>query len=142
VITEHIGKLDPKPEYLVFNAGIWPHELANSTVLESIKQALRTTGIVGIYKTTTFPNEVFDPATFQKTKLCHDADVCESMQNRCLDMSWTMNLTGSKNYWDRFHFRSHVYTPMNLQFLKLLDNLRSGSFVGPTMQYDLRNQGC
>jgi hypothetical protein len=144
VITHHIALLEPKPEYLVFNAGLWVHDLDDDAVRESIKQALRSTGIVGIYKTTTFTDEDFDPATFKKEERCHDAHVCELMQNRCLDMSWTMNLTGPLNYWDRNHFRAHAYTSMNLQLLKLLNDLHSGSFVGHTMHYDhdLRNHGC
>jgi hypothetical protein len=123
LITEHISKLEPKPKYLVFNAGLWPHDLGQAAVLESIKQALDATNIVGIYKTTTYPDEVVDPANFT-IQHGHDAHACKSMQNRCIDMSWTSNISGPLHYWDVNHFRSHVYTAMNMQMLNLLNELQ------------------
>jgi hypothetical protein len=119
VITEHISKLKPKPKYLVFNAGLWVHDLGEAAVRESIEHALNATDIIGIYKTTTFPDRGNPkPATHG-----HDAFACKSMQNRCLDMSWTKNLSGPVHYWDGLHFRPHVYTAMNLQLLNLLNEL-------------------
>jgi hypothetical protein len=120
LITEHISKLKPKPKYLVFNAGRWPHDLGKAAVLESIEQALNATNIVGIYKTTTFGDK-FDNFTKHHG---HDAHVCKLMQNRCVDMSWTKNLSGPAHYWDKVHFRPHVYTAMNIQLLNLLDELQ------------------
>jgi hypothetical protein len=123
LITEHISKLRPKPKYLVFNAGIWPHDLGEAAVRESIERALNATDIVGIYKTTTFPNKADkNQATFEMQH-GHDAHVCKLMQNRCVDMSWTKNLSGPAHYWDRIHFRPHAYTAMNMQLLNLLDKL-------------------
>jgi hypothetical protein len=122
LITEHISKLTPKPKYLVFNAGIWPHDLGEAAVRDSIKQALNATNIVGIYKTTTFPRrKIPNPATYKEGR--HDTDVCKSMQNRCIDMSWKNNLTGPVHYVDERHFRSHVNTAMNMQLLNLLNEL-------------------
>jgi hypothetical protein len=119
LITEHISKLKPKPKYLVFNAGLWPHDLGDAAVRDSIEQALNATGIVGIYKTTTYPDRFVKPKNYQP----HDADVCKSMQNRCIDLSWTKNLSGSVHYVDAKHFRSHVNTAMNMQLLNLLNEL-------------------
>ena len=122
LITEHISKLTPKPKYLVFNAGLWPHDLGEAEVRESIEQALSATSIVGIYKTTTFPNrKIANPASYKEGR--HDVDVCKSMQNRCIDVSWTKNLSGSVHYVDAKHFRSHVNTAMNMQLLNLLNEL-------------------
>jgi hypothetical protein len=122
LITEHISKLTPKPKYLVFNAGVWSHDLGEAAVRDSIQQALNATNIVGIYKTTTFPRlKIPNPATYKEGR--HDADVCKSMQNRCIDMSWTNNLTGHVHYVDKRHFRSHVNTAMNMQLLNLLNEL-------------------
>jgi hypothetical protein len=123
LITEHISKLKPKPKYLVFNAGLWPHDLDQAAVRKSIEQALKTTDIIGIYKTTTFPDRVYaKPANYREGR--HDALACKSMQNRCIDMSWTNNISGPLHYWDGKHFRSHVYTAMNLQLLNLLNELQ------------------
>jgi hypothetical protein len=122
LITEHISKLRPKPKYLVFNAGLWHHDLGDAAVRESIEHALNATDIVGIYKTTTFQDGDGDPDTFARQH-DHDAHVCKSMQNRCIDVSWTKNLSGPEHYWDRGHFRSHVYTAMNMQLLNLLVEL-------------------
>jgi hypothetical protein len=122
LITEHISKLKPKPKYLVFNAGHWHHDLGEAAVRGSIEQALNATDIVGIYKTTTFSDGDDDPATFAR-KHDHDAHVCKSMQNRCIDVSWTNNLSGPVHYFDAKHFRSHVNTAMNMQLLNLLNEL-------------------
>jgi hypothetical protein len=120
LITEHISKLTPKPKYLVFNAGLWDHDLGEAAVRDSIEQALNATNIVGIYKTTTFPrSKIANPANYKP----HDAHVCKSMQKRCIDLSWTNNLSGSVNYVDTKHFRSHVNTAMNMQLLNLLNEL-------------------
>jgi hypothetical protein len=120
LITEHIGKLTPKPKYLVFNAGLWSNDLDQAAVRDSIERALNATDIVGIYKTTSFPsNKIRDPANYKP----HDADVCKSMQNRCIDLSWTRKLSGPVNYVDKVHFRSHVNTAMNMQLLNLLNEL-------------------
>jgi hypothetical protein len=123
LITEHISKLTPKPKYLVFNAGLWGHDLGEAEVRESIEQALNATNIVGIYKTTTFPSRKGgNPATYKEGR--HDADVCKLMQNRCIDVSWTSNTSGPLHYWDGVHFKSHIYTAMNMQMLNLLDELQ------------------
>lgn len=53
-IREHVAKLEPKPELLVFNAGLWKgHDLNDPNVLISIREALDESGIRGIYQTTT-----------------------------------------------------------------------------------------
>jgi hypothetical protein len=61
------------------------HDLGEAAVRESIAQALNATNIVGMYKTTTFPDKV------DARKHGHDAHVSNSMQNGCIDMSWTRN---------------------------------------------------
>jgi len=53
-IRQHVAKLSPKPDYLVFNAGLWKgHDLGDPVVLRAIREALDQTGIRGIYQTTT-----------------------------------------------------------------------------------------
>jgi hypothetical protein len=123
LITEHISKLKPKPKYLVFNAGLWSHDLGNAKVRRSIVEALNATNIIGIYKTTTFSNNTSNQETFA-VKHGHDAHVCKLMQNRCVNMSWTGNTSGPLHYWDGLHFKSHIYTAMNMQLLNLLDELQ------------------
>jgi hypothetical protein len=119
LITEHISKLKPKPKYLYST----PVGIAMTWVKlqwDSIVKALNATDIVGIYKTTTFRGI---PTTWLKlTRFAHDAHVCKSMQNRCVDVSWTKNLSGPVHYWDKSH-RSHGNTAMNIQLLNLLDEL-------------------
>jgi hypothetical protein len=54
IIVHHLAKLPQKPQYLIFNAGLWPdHGLNSSDTIQSIIDALKENDIIGIYRTTT-----------------------------------------------------------------------------------------
>jgi hypothetical protein len=91
-----------------------------------------------------FPkHKAVDPVTFAT----HDAHhVCESMQNRCIDVSWTNNISGLLHYWDRLHFRPHLYTAMSKKMAHLISAqliarseawLAHRSIYLPSMSYSL-----
>jgi hypothetical protein len=113
-----------KPDYLLYNAGMWAHDLNDPHVQKSIKDALDDTGIKGIYKTTTFQRN--NRLGWRLGR--HDDANCRLMPY-CLDLSWTRTIRGSKHYFDGKHFRAHVNKQMNDQLLGLLSQIgwRSGN---------------
>ena len=127
LIRNYINKLEPKPEFLVFNEGLWiEHELGNEEIQQSIKDALEETGIIGIYKTTTLPNINSGLAKRSAGVVFnrHDDAVCEKI-GICLDFSWTKDL-GDEHYWDGVHFKPHVNRGMNMELLDMLQKLKEG----------------
>jgi hypothetical protein len=123
LIVHHIAELKPKPDYLVMNAGIWMHDLADLRVRQSIVDALDVTNITGIWKTTTTAIDNLDHNDMEPPPKVTDAFMCELMQDRCLNMSWTEELWGLEHYWDGWHFYPHVYQRANEQLLTLLGEL-------------------
>jgi len=121
IIREHIARLEPKPDYLVFNAGLHPNRLREVQEHTEIREALQETGLIGIYKTTTYPKHI-GPGMPHKDG-SHDQLLCEVMEH-CLDMSWTAALNGTENYYDQNHFKAHVNTRMNVQLLEFLEQLQ------------------
>lgn len=124
LIREYLNNLEPKPDYLVFNEGLWiEHELNDAEVRHSIKDALDDTGITGIYKTTTLPNINSGLAkrsagiVFNR----HDDAMCELIGN-VLDLTWTKDL-GDEHYWDGVHFKPHVNRGMNKELLDFLQHM-------------------
>lgn len=115
----YLARLPVPPKYVLLNAGLWPHDLGNATVRESIVDALRETGLIGIYKTTTV-NRNMDFVPY--TKHVHDWEMCPLLQ-RCMNVSWTGPLKGSQHYIDPVHFRAHVNQQFNEQLLGILAEL-------------------
>jgi hypothetical protein len=125
LVRDHVAKIHPTPEYFVFNSGHWKdHELQSMEVLHNLYQALNDQGIHGIYRTTTFRDDEDNYDQFKNAPTRkHDDKVCEVFgpQRGCHNVSWTAELEGTTvNYLDSVHFRSHVYTRMNLELLDLL----------------------
>jgi hypothetical protein len=126
LIRDYLNKMTPKPDYLVFNEGLWiEHELGNEQVRISIKNALTDTGIIGIYKTTTLPNINSGLAKRSAGVVFnrHDDAMCELIGNY-LDFSWTKEL-GNEHYWDGVHFKPHVNRGMNMELLDFLQKLKT-----------------
>jgi hypothetical protein len=120
IITHHLAKLPQKPDYIIFNAGIWPnHGLESEIMQDAILQALEETSIVGIYKTTT--RGVGGQGHLHDA---HDANLCRKA-DYCLDLSWTAQVPAAL-YWDSYHFLSSVYNQMNVQLLDLLYRIKYG----------------
>jgi hypothetical protein len=125
LIRNYLAKLEPKPEYLVFNEGLWiEHELGDPEVRQSIKDALDDTGIIGIYKTTTLPNINSGLAKRSAGVVFnrHDQAMCDLI-GLYLDFTWTKDL-GDEHYWDGVHFKPHVNRGMNVELMDFLKNLK------------------
>jgi hypothetical protein len=121
LITQYIAMLPYKPDYVIFNAGIWGHDLSKQHIRKSIVTALRDSNMTGIFKTTTTPDT--NESHTQNRKGSHDATMCKAMEGRCLNLSWTESLQGKENYWDNWHFQPHVYEKMNKQLFDMIDEL-------------------
>jgi len=121
-IRDFVGQLDPRPDYIVFNAGLHPHDLAEKEVQQSIVQALNDTGINGIYKTTTLPRK--SKRSIKKflnsDHAKHDAEMCR-LVGHCFNLSWTFSIR-RKHYLDNSHYTSEVNTIMNKQLLRYLQD--------------------
>ena len=112
-IRTYIARIVPKPDYVVINAGLWPHDL-NETVFEKIRDALDDHDMVGIYKTT---NKKMDEYTTDLEP--HDATGCRVLHH-CLNLSWTGLIRDEHEYLDKSHFGPNVNVNFTVQFLRLL----------------------
>jgi hypothetical protein len=121
-IAYHISKLRPKPNFLIFNAGLHPHDLEERRVRDAIVQVTTAHDILPIYKTTTYPNnETITLGHFPLTS--HDDLLCGSEMPYCLDLSWTANLYGTEHYYDYYHLKPYWNRYMNLQMLTYLQKI-------------------
>jgi hypothetical protein len=115
-IRHHIATIVPKPEYVVINAGLWPHDLNNRTTFRSIRKALEDHNMTGIYKTTN--KQIGDMTT---ELLPHDADGCDIL-HYCLNFSWTGLVSDQEGlYLDKAHFGPNVNANFTKQLLSLLN---------------------
>jgi hypothetical protein len=117
VVRHYLAQLQPTPRYVVFNAGIWPHDLDRPETQTQLPLALHDQGMVGIYKTTTKKRN--DRTTTLET---HDEWGCSNLEH-CLNLSWTGTLL-PEDYTDEIHFQAPVYAKMNQQLLELLEEDR------------------
>jgi len=123
-ITEHIAKLVPKPDFLVFNAGLHANRLTNPETQQSILDALAATNIIGIYKTTTRSMNLDRKKGFSRGR--HDKSLCGKVFPDCMDLGWVGDLIGPDYYHDDVHLKSAGNTLMNLQLLAYLREYHGG----------------
>jgi hypothetical protein len=116
-IRYHIAKLRPKPKFLVINAGLWPHDLHNATILQQMRQALDEHDMVGIYKTT--HKQLGDNSSLVAP---YEQLACQVF-HYCWNLSWTAQENDPADYQDKAHFRPTVNGKMTEQLLRLLQNI-------------------
>jgi hypothetical protein len=112
-IRDHVALIQPKLDFVVINAGLWPDHDLTEDVLRAIRAATDEVGITAIYKTTTKAVSDTDPTLWP-----HDAVGCEIF-DYCLDLSWTSS-TMANDYVDAIHFAAPVYQQMNVQLMEML----------------------
>ncbi len=135
-IHYHIAQLQPKPQYLLFNAGLHKHDLYAPYIRQGILDATKRHDIIPIYKTTTYPNN--RSIGLQNFALSdHDSLLCggnesssasnatrrTNVPSYCLDMSWTSQLYGDDHYYDYYHFKPYWNYYMNLQTLLYIEQI-------------------
>jgi hypothetical protein len=119
LITLHLARLQPWPDYVVLNEGLSAnHSLLDLTTQRAVADALRSTGLVGIYKTTTSTSKTGGGGINRD----HDQAMCELLDH-WLNLSWTDTLVGSAHRWDGLHFKDEVNHLMNQQLLEFLDGI-------------------
>ena len=125
IVQDHLARLQPKPTYCVFNAGLHNHDLGRSRVQESLRQALDKSGIIGIYKTTTKTRALTRKKRFQRGR--HDAALCGgAVFPNCLNLDWTGDLVGPDYYYDDVHLKVDGNNRINQQLLEYLRDFRGG----------------
>lgn len=112
-IRNHIQYLQPRPQYIVLNSGIWPTTFGNETLLKEIQNECHLLNITTIYKTTTTP--------IKETSKFRDEQTACRIFDRCLNLSWTVSITGPDYYTSEHHFQSSVNRLFNEQFLQSLE---------------------
>jgi hypothetical protein len=123
-ITHHIAKLIPKPDFVVFNAGIHLNDMWKPRVHYSLLKATKAAAIIPIYKTTTYSQTAKRGASNQHSS--HEKLLCGTAAPYCLDLSWTGDIDGPLYYFDNWHLRTDANTRMNLQLLEYLQMISSG----------------
>lgn len=121
-IVQHIAKLVPRPDFLVFNAGIHPNHMWKPEVHNGILEAAKAVGIIPIYKTTTYSKTAKRGSNHRHNS--HNNLLCE-IAPYCLDMSWTGDIEGPDHYYDNWHFKPDVKKRMNMQLLEYVQMIIS-----------------
>jgi hypothetical protein len=104
--------------HVLMNVGYWPHDLdTNKQARDSIVNALKKTGLVGIWRTNSYLHD------HSIRPLAEKADeAMKGLFDRVLDVSWTYGLD-KHMYWDTKHFNEPVYRVMNEELLELLGHM-------------------
>lgn len=134
-ISNHLGRMNPKPDYVVLNAGIWKNNDLTAETFRTIRKALNNMDIKGIYKTTT--RRSFETKTYSEP---HDVEGCRVLHH-CLNLSWTGSLPYRRNYWDPVHFVAHINTQFNFQLLDLLQTIQKQKLATPEEVTDTQIKG-
>mmetsp|Transcript_45929 Transcript_45929/g.112050 ORF Transcript_45929/g.112050 Transcript_45929/m.112050 type:complete len:377 (+) Transcript_45929:51-1181(+) len=123
LIFQYVARMEPKPQYFVFNSGLWQnHDLDEPTIL-AIREALVENEIVGIYKTTTRAKNERGNKNLQP----YEQVACEVFP--CLNLHWTADLP-HRDYLDRVHFSGPAYRRMNQQLLDFINVLSVNNLKG------------
>ena len=121
-ISKFVANLNPKPTFFVYNEGIHPHrDFMNKKTMRQILRALRESGMIGVYKTTTkYKYHNITNNRIDETNLIRDyeMDFCKK-SDLCADSSWSWKVP-LDYYSDYAHFHEPVYSWMNVQLLDLL----------------------
>jgi hypothetical protein len=119
-VREYIAKLNPKPTHVIFNAGIWNHNFNIPAYGRRMAAALNESGIVGIWKTTTYQGggKVLVIGGGPRSNES-DAILSHIFYPRVLDSRWTSKIK-SQFYKDSFHFLEPVYRAQNEDMLELM----------------------
>ena len=130
-IEYHIAQLKPKPQFLLFNAGLHNHDLHLASVRQSILDVTKRHDIIPIYRTTTYPNNQ-SIGLHEFPQADHDSLLCGTQNNEkhstnfqyCMDVSWTSLLNGNDDYYDYYHVKPYWNYYMNLQTLLYIQKIQ------------------
>ena len=116
VAFRHLAALQPKPKYVIFNAGHHRNGMYRKDVQVDIHDTLADLGLLGIYKRTTCQNGKRRPRHVR-----HEAKMCERFE--CINYDWTCTQLTGQDYYDHVHLKPHVNQRMNEELLQVLHNM-------------------
>lgn len=122
MIQYYIKDLQPRPQYMVLNAGLWENNFHNITLLYDIQKVCQLYNITSIYKTTTARrieniSDVINIYQYEQ-HACHIFDIC-------YNLSWTGNIMEDKYYHDHTHFIASINNKFNQQLLDIIYHHKS-----------------
>ena len=123
LVRDQIGKLIPKPQYMVLNAG--KHSNDFGTDPEQVQQLHKSIEEVGLvqafWRTTTYKD---DGNAISRNTPKTDKIMCDDLDG-CLSTEWTQHV--NKNwFWDPHHNYEPVYRIMNEDLLEAIGFLPNG----------------
>jgi hypothetical protein len=119
-LKNHVALLEPKPDYFIFNSGLWPEHNLTAETFTAIKDTLDKAGIIGIYKTST----AWKGSRVKDIHSSHEPAGCEIIGN-CFNLSWTGEVNVAE-YADGTHYGSRVNNRMNFHLFELLSDISKG----------------
>ncbi|CAB9510391.1 expressed unknown protein [Seminavis robusta] len=120
-ISNYVAQLDPPPNLIILNAGLWPNNfLYQHDLIDDMVRALPS-NTKAMWKTTSFGK---GGKVLHKSIPETDALLCSKLHS-CWNQSWTQHVT-AKYYWDDKHFFEPVYRIMNEDLLEQIGSLPEG----------------
>jgi hypothetical protein len=123
VLRKHIAQLEPKPEYVVLNAGKHDTDFTeDENKVQELSQTMQDIGVIKAYwRTATY--RIGGKLMLDENPVA-DEIMCKALGN-CLNVSWTKDLS-KLMYWDETHNWEPVYRVMNEDLLEELGFLPAG----------------
>lgn len=114
LIEDYVAKLSPRPTWLYLNSHYWPNA-AIPTVGPDIVQAASKSEMKTIWSTATISKNFKAQTKFRY----EDREMC-AIVDHCLNNTWMERDLKSRDLFDYFHFKPHVYKVMNTRLLAVL----------------------
>jgi hypothetical protein len=110
--------------HVMMNVGMWPNDFhENKQARDSIVRALKTTGLVGIWRGNTY----LVSHDMQPSCAMADGAMTNLFGEKVLNTSWSRRLQ-QKYFWDSKHFREPVYRVMNEELLEMVGHTFSAEY--------------
>jgi hypothetical protein len=113
LITDYVSNLRPSPNWLYLNAHYWPNDFPK--IGSEVVHAAADLGLQTVWSTATISNNFKAQLKFRDV----DRDMC-ALVDHCLNNTWMETNLTSRDMYDYFHFKPHVYKTMNQRLLSVL----------------------
>ena len=129
MIQQELGRMNPKPEYVVMNAGVWENRFHEPEIRLHVSKALQDIGVKqAFWRTTTFESPRFHTGGHQtairRKNVITDHSMCRVLGG-CINVSFTAR--AHRDFFaDMVHFHEPVYRLMNEELLAVLGKLPTG----------------
>jgi hypothetical protein len=140
-VQNYISNLVPKPTHAILNAGAHEHSFAEHGVGSRLINALKDTGILGIWKTTSYerPDPMENKTQTQGKGNKESENIMTKLFHpHILDVGWTSKVK-LELYLDQLHFLEPVYQIMNEAMLEMLGHTFPSIYEKQNMSEVLRD---